>query len=99
MNFADAHALKTLPEKIAAADIQIAELEKSLSDNALYAKDPKRFAALSAQLVKIRSEKEADEERWLILEMQREALETLRSEKLEAEVEVRSGAMPRGRRG
>jgi ATP-binding cassette subfamily F protein uup len=76
MNFADAHALKTLPEKIAATDIQIAELEKSLSDSALYAKDPKRFADLSAQLVKIRSEKEADEERWLILEMQREALET-----------------------
>lgn len=76
MNFADAHALKTLPEKIAAADIQIAELEKSLSDSGLYAKNPKRFADLSAQLVNIRAEKDADEERWLILEMQREALET-----------------------
>lgn len=76
MNFADAHALKTLPEKIAAADVEIAELEKSLSDSGLYAKDPKRFADLSAQLVKIRAEKEANEERWLILEMQREALET-----------------------
>ena len=76
MNFADAHALKTLPEKIAAADIKIAELEKSLSDSALYAKDPTRFADLSAQLVKIRAEKETDEERWLTLEMQREALET-----------------------
>lgn len=76
MNFADAHALKTLPEKIAAADIQIAELEKSLSDGALYAKDPKRFADLSAKLVKIRDEKDGDEERWLTLEMQREALET-----------------------
>jgi ABC transport system ATP-binding/permease protein len=75
MNFADAHALKTLPEKIAAADIQIVELEKSLSDSGLYAKDPKRFADLSARLVKIRAEKEADEERWLTLEMQREALE------------------------
>ena len=76
MNFADAHALTTLPGKIAAADIKIAELEKSLSDSALYAKDPKRFADLSAQLVKVRAEKETDEERWLTLEMQREALET-----------------------
>jgi hypothetical protein len=42
----------------------------------LYAKDTKRFADLSARLVKIRAEKEADEERWLTLEMQREALET-----------------------
>ena len=75
MNFADAHALKTLPEKIAAADIQIAELEKSLSDSGLYAKDPKRFADLSARLVNIREQKDADEERWLTLEMQREALE------------------------
>jgi ATP-binding cassette subfamily F protein uup len=76
MNFADAHALKILPEKIAAADIRITELEKSLSDSALYTKEPKRFADLSAQLVKIRAEKETDEERWLTLEMQREALET-----------------------
>jgi ATP-binding cassette subfamily F protein uup len=75
MNFADAHALKTLPEKIAAADILIAELEKGLSDSTLYAKDPERFADLSARLVKIRGEKETDEERWLTLEMQREALE------------------------
>jgi len=75
MNFADVHALKTLPEKIAAADILIVELEKSLSDSGLYAKDAKRFADLSARLVKIRAEKEADEERWLTLEMQREALE------------------------
>jgi ATP-binding cassette subfamily F protein uup len=76
MNFADAHALKTLPEKIAATDILIVELEKNLSDSGLYAKDPKRFADLSARLVKIRAEKEADEEHWLTLEMQREALET-----------------------
>jgi ATP-binding cassette subfamily F protein uup len=76
MNFADAHALKELPGKIAAAELQIAALEKSLSESGLYAKDPKKFAALSAELGEIRSQKDADEERWLALEMAREALET-----------------------
>jgi len=75
MNFADAHALKTLPGKIAAAELRMVELEKSLSDGSLYARDPVKFAALSAQLAEIRAEKDADEERWLALEMEREALE------------------------
>jgi ATP-binding cassette subfamily F protein uup len=75
MNFADAHALKTLPGKIAAAELSMAELEKSLSDSALYASDPARFARLSADLAEIRSQKDIDEERWLALEMEREALE------------------------
>ena len=76
MNFADAHVLKELPGKIVAAELQIAELEKSLSESGLYAKNPKRFADLSEQLGEIRSQKDADEERWLALEMAREALET-----------------------
>jgi ABC transport system ATP-binding/permease protein len=75
MNFADAHALKTLPGKIAAAELSMVELEKSLSDSNLYARDPVRFAALSAELAEIRAQKDADEERWLALEMEREALE------------------------
>src|SRR5471032_534481 len=75
MNFADAHALKTLPGKIAAAELRMVELEKSLSDGSLYTRDPVKFAALSAQLAEIRAEKDADEERWLALEMEREALE------------------------
>jgi ATP-binding cassette subfamily F protein uup len=75
MNFADAHALKVLPEKIAAADIRIAALEESLSDSMLYTSDPRRFAALSAELADLRAARDADEERWLTLEMEREALE------------------------
>ena len=38
------HALKTLPEKIAAAELAMAELEQGLSDAGLYARDPARFA-------------------------------------------------------
>jgi ATP-binding cassette subfamily F protein uup len=75
MNFADVHALKTLPGKIAAAELAMAELEKTLSDSHLYARDPAKFAALSAELVELRTGKDTDEERWLVLEMEREALE------------------------
>ena len=75
MNFADAHALKILPEKIAAAELKMAALEKQLSDGSLYARDPGTFAQLSAELADIRTQKDADEERWLVLEMEREALE------------------------
>ena len=75
MNFADAHALKVLPEKIAAAELEIAGLEAGLSEDGLYAKNPRRFTELSEKLAKIRAQKDADEERWLTLEMTREALE------------------------
>ncbi|HKU64363.1 MAG TPA: ATP-binding cassette domain-containing protein [Rhizomicrobium sp.] len=75
MNFADAHALKTLPGKIAAAELKMAELEAMLSDPSLYTGDPARFAKLSAELADIRAQKDSDEERWLALEMEREALE------------------------
>jgi ATP-binding cassette subfamily F protein uup len=75
MNFSDLHALKTLPAKIAAAELRMAELEKRLSDSALYARDPAGFAKVSADLAEIRAQKDADEERWLALEMEREALE------------------------
>ncbi len=75
MNFADAHALKVLPEKIAAAEREIARLEKVLSDNGLYARDRVQFDRLSADLARLREIKDADEERWLALEMAREALE------------------------
>jgi len=75
MNFADAHALKTLPGKIAAAELEMAELEQRLSESSLYARDPALFAKLSADLAEARSQKDVDEERWLTLEMEREALE------------------------
>jgi len=75
MNFADLHALKVLPEKIAVAELKMAELEQRLSDSGLYGRDPALFANLSAELAEIRVQKDADEERWLGLEMEREALE------------------------
>jgi ATP-binding cassette subfamily F protein uup len=76
MKFADAHALKTLPDQIAKADREIARLENDLAQDGLYARDPGKFAALSDALAKTRAAKEVDEERWLALEMEREALES-----------------------
>jgi ATP-binding cassette subfamily F protein uup len=76
MKFADAHALKVLPEQISAAERDIVRLENDLAQNGLYARDPGKFAALSEALAKTRTAKEADEERWLALEMEREALES-----------------------
>jgi ATP-binding cassette subfamily F protein uup len=75
MNFADAHALKVLPEKIAKAELEIARLEKALAEDGLYGRDPAKFQKLSAELAAITAQKDADEERWLALEMEREALE------------------------
>jgi len=76
MNFSDAHALKVLPERIAAAEAEMAVLEEKLSDPGLYARDPARFTELSEKLAALRARKEADEERWLALEMLREELES-----------------------
>jgi ATP-binding cassette subfamily F protein uup len=75
MKFADQHALKILPEKIAAAELEIARLEQALADPALFSRDHKRFSDLSVKLADVRAAKDADEERWLALEMEREALE------------------------
>ncbi len=75
MNFSDLHDLKTLPEKIAAAELRMTELEQRLSDASLYARAPECFTKLSAELAEIHAQKDVDEERWLALEMEREALE------------------------
>jgi ATP-binding cassette subfamily F protein uup len=75
MNFADAHALKVLPEKLAKAELDIARLENALAENGLYGRDPAKFQKLSAELAAITAQKDSDEERWLALEMEREALE------------------------
>lgn len=76
MNFSDAHALKTLPEKIAASELRLEQLEEALSDSSLYTRDHESFERLSAELAQVRTQKQADEERWLALEIEREALET-----------------------
>jgi ATP-binding cassette subfamily F protein uup len=74
MSFKDSHALEKLPGQIAGLHAGIARLRQVLANPDLYAKDPKRFAATSADLAKAEAELAEAEERWLELEVQREAL-------------------------
>jgi len=75
LSFSEQHALTSLPGEMAALEKKIATLQEKLSDNALYARDPKAFAALSADLEKAQATLAEHEHRWLELEMLREELE------------------------
>ncbi len=75
MTFKDKHALEELPGKIAKAETEIASLQKELADPALYARDGKRFAALSARLTLTQTALAENEDRWLQLEMLRAEIE------------------------
>jgi ATP-binding cassette subfamily F protein uup len=57
---------------------QIAAHERTLEDAELYAREPKRFEATMAALVRTRAELASAEEEWLALEEKREALEAAR---------------------
>jgi ABC transport system ATP-binding/permease protein len=75
MNFSDKHDLEKLPGRITALEKRVAELTAQLSAPDLYARDPKKFAALSAELTQAQHDHAAAEERWLELEMLREEIE------------------------
>ncbi|HEY8947398.1 MAG TPA: ATP-binding cassette domain-containing protein [Rhizomicrobium sp.] len=75
LSFKDKHALETLPARMTALEKEIAALHATLADPDLYARDPKKFADASAKLEKAQTELSASEEKWLELEMLREALE------------------------
>ena len=75
LSFNDRHALKTLPGRIEGLAAEIRRLEEILSDGALYARDPRKFAATSAALDEARAALSAAEEDWLRVEMLREEIE------------------------
>jgi ATP-binding cassette subfamily F protein uup len=75
MNFSDKHDLEKLPARLADLDRQIADLQTRLSAPDLYARDPKKFAALSQKLAEAQDAHAKGEERWLELEMLREEIE------------------------
>ena len=75
LTFADQHALKTLPARIAELEREIGALHTKLSDGDLYMRDPKAFAVASEKLVAAQAALASAEERWLELEMLREELE------------------------
>ncbi|GJD47703.1 ABC transporter ATP-binding protein uup [Methylobacterium crusticola] len=75
LGFNEQHELKTLPARIAALEGNAEKLRAAMADPTLYARDPGRFEAVSTALAATETDLAAAEERWLALEMQREALE------------------------
>ena len=63
-----------MPARIEELEAAIAKGETILSDPDLYSKDPKKFATISEGIENARTEKDAAEERWLMLAEMAEAL-------------------------
>jgi len=75
MSFKDKHALQTLPARIAALQAEIARQESVLSDPALFSRDREGYGTASEALARAETALAQAEERWLELELLREALE------------------------
>jgi ATP-binding cassette subfamily F protein uup len=67
LSYKDQRDYEILPARIEELEAAIAKGEELLSDAELYTKDPKRFATISAGIANARAEKDAAEERWLML--------------------------------
>jgi ATP-binding cassette subfamily F protein uup len=74
LTYKDQRDYDLLPARIEAIEAAIARDEAALSDPDLYARDPKRFAALTAAIETARAEKDAAELRWLELAERVEAM-------------------------
>ncbi|KQO73266.1 ATP-binding cassette domain-containing protein [Methylobacterium sp. Leaf88] len=73
LGFKDQHELKTLPDRMKKLESDIAKLREVLADPGLYARDPARFAKASDLLGVAETELAKAEDRWLELEMLRDA--------------------------
>ncbi len=67
LSYNDARELAELPGKIETLSSAITRHEATLSDPALYTRDPKRFASVNAELERVRADLAKAEERWLDL--------------------------------
>jgi ABC transport system ATP-binding/permease protein len=67
LTYKDQRDYDLLPARVEELSAQIARDEALLSDPALYARDPAKFAALTKAIEAARAEKDAAEERWLEL--------------------------------
>ena len=73
LGFKDQHELKTLPDRMKKLESDIAKLREVLADPGLYTRDPTRFAKASDLLGVAETELAKAEDRWLELEMLRDA--------------------------
>jgi ABC transport system ATP-binding/permease protein len=67
LSYKDQRDYDLLPARIEEIDALVAKAESELSDASLYSKNYNRFAALTAEIETLRAEKDAAEERWLML--------------------------------
>ncbi|MFT3988635.1 ATP-binding cassette domain-containing protein [Aestuariivirga sp.] len=75
LSFNEKHALETLPRRMEELQAEILKLEADMADPALFARDAKAFNSIASSLAAAREELSCSEERWLELELKREALE------------------------
>jgi ATP-binding cassette subfamily F protein uup len=67
LSYKDQRDYEILPKRIEELEAAIAKGEALLGDPELYTRDPQRFATISAGIANARAEKDAAEERWLML--------------------------------
>jgi ATP-binding cassette subfamily F protein uup len=67
LSYNDARELADLPNKLATLQAALGRHEAVLADSGLYGRDPKRFAAVSTELDRVRADLAVAEERWLTL--------------------------------
>jgi ABC transport system ATP-binding/permease protein len=75
LSFHEKHALETLPQRIAALQGRIGELQHRLDDPNLYSRDRAAFTDVSNALTAAQHELATAEESWLKLEILREEIE------------------------
>jgi ATP-binding cassette subfamily F protein uup len=73
LSFKDQRELSELPARLQRLAAEIAKTERNLADPGLYARDATGFRALTEKLSALVSEHEQAEQRWLDLELRREA--------------------------
>lgn len=74
LSYKDQRDYDLLPKRIEEIDAAIAKAEAEMSDAGLYSRNPARFAELTSTIEKLRDEKDAAEERWLMLAEMVEAI-------------------------
>ncbi len=74
LSYKDQRDFDLLPARIEAIDAEVAAAEAELASGDLYVRDHARFVALTAALERLRAEKDAAEERWLLLAEEVEGL-------------------------
>jgi ATP-binding cassette subfamily F protein uup len=67
LSYKDQRDYEILPKRIEELEAAIAKGEALLGDPELYTKDPQKFATISQGIANARAEKDAAEERWLML--------------------------------